>query len=106
MRKDTERVVVMAGNKLNKKFSLVINIKIIRLNLILQKKLWKKLPDTISYLISYYKIRVIRKGFSNNRCLLTCTSNAQGPLNRRRIADLPLLGKVFIIWQKLGEPRF
>lgn len=35
-----------------------------------------------------------------------CTSNAQGARNRRRIADLPLLGTVFVIWQKLGEPRF
>lgn len=77
MRKDTERVVVMAGNKLNKKFSLVINIKIIRLNLILQKKLWKKLPDTISYLISYLirlelsgKVSAIIAAFSRVQAML------------------------------------
>ena len=67
--------------------------------LVLEGKTGKEIPESS-------KLEFLEKFLANNFALSVAEDNASGPLNRGRIADLPLLRTLLAIHQKSREPSF
>ena len=67
--------------------------------LVLQGKTGKEIPDSSRF-------EFLEKFLANNFALSDREDNSSGPLNRRGIADLPLLRTLLAIRQKSREPSF
>ena len=67
--------------------------------LVLEGKTGKEIPESS-------RLEFKEKFSSNNFALSDAEDNTSGPLNRRGIADLPLLRTLLAIRQKSREPRF
>ena len=67
--------------------------------LILEGKTGKEIPESS-------RLEFLEKFSANNFALSNAEDNTSGPLNRGRLADLPLLKTLLTIRQKSREPSF
>ena len=67
--------------------------------LVLEGKTGKEIPKSS-------RLEFLEKFIANNFALSDAEDNTSGPLNKRGIADLPLLRTILAIHQKSGEPSF
>ena len=72
--------------------------------LVLEGKTGKEMPESSRFWSSYQEF--LEKFIENNFALPGAEDNTSSRLNRRGIADLPLLRALLAIRQKSGEPRF
>ena len=67
--------------------------------LVLEEKTSKEVPESS-------RLKSSEKVLANNFALSDAEDNTFGPLDRRGITDLPLLGTLLVILQKPWEPSF